>query len=71
LLISHFHADHFGGVMELEQIIPIGTILDHGAEAQKALSKPKLLKLILAYEKVREQSHFNLALPSSTTVLQK
>jgi len=58
LLVSHFHRDHFGGVMELAQLIPIGTILDHGAEAEKAHSKAKALDLILAYEKVREQSHY-------------
>jgi len=58
LLISHFHTDHFGGAMELAQLIPIGTILDHGAEVQKSRSKPKQLELILAYEEVREQSQY-------------
>src|SRR5262252_2363182 len=27
LLVTHFHADHFGGVMELAQRIPIGTFV--------------------------------------------
>lgn len=58
LLISHFHADHFGGVMELAQLIPIHTILDHGTESQKARSKPKSLNLILAYEQVRKQKNY-------------
>lgn len=38
LLITHFHADHFGGVMELAQRLPIGTFIDHGdvpAEAER------------------------------------
>ncbi len=30
LLITHFHADHDGGVTELAQLLPIGTFIDHG-----------------------------------------
>jgi competence protein ComEC len=30
LLITHFHADHDGGVVELSQLMPIGTFIDHG-----------------------------------------
>lgn len=30
LLITHFHADHDGGVVELAQQIPIRTFVDHG-----------------------------------------
>lgn len=30
LVISHFHADHAGGVPELAQLIPIDTFVDHG-----------------------------------------
>ena len=30
LLITHFHADHDGGVPELAQLLPIGTFIDHG-----------------------------------------
>jgi competence protein ComEC len=29
LLITHFHADHDGGVVELSQLLPIGTFIDH------------------------------------------
>jgi beta-lactamase superfamily II metal-dependent hydrolase len=29
LLITHFHADHDGGVIELAQLLPIGTFIDH------------------------------------------
>jgi len=29
LLITHFHADHDGGVVELAQLMPIGTFVDH------------------------------------------
>jgi beta-lactamase superfamily II metal-dependent hydrolase len=30
LLVTHFHADHDGGVPELAQLLPIGTFVDHG-----------------------------------------
>jgi len=30
LLITHFHADHDGGVVELAQLMPIGAFIDHG-----------------------------------------
>jgi beta-lactamase superfamily II metal-dependent hydrolase len=30
LLITHFHPDHDGGVVELARQIPIGTFIDHG-----------------------------------------
>jgi competence protein ComEC len=38
LLITHFHDDHDGGVVELAQLLPIRHFIDHGslpAEAQK------------------------------------
>ena len=31
LLITHFHTDHFGGVSELAQLMPIRGFVDHGA----------------------------------------
>ena len=31
LLLTHFHADHGGGVTELAQLLPIKTFIDHGA----------------------------------------
>jgi len=30
LLVTHFHADHAGGVPELSQLIPIDSFIDHG-----------------------------------------
>jgi competence protein ComEC len=41
LLITHFHPDHDGGVVELAQQIPIRTFVDHGGfapEAEKAVN---------------------------------
>lgn len=33
MLVTHFHADHAGGVVELSQLLPIRTYIDHGAPA--------------------------------------
>jgi competence protein ComEC len=35
LLISHFHADHVGGLAELSKMIPIGRFFDHGDAIEK------------------------------------
>jgi competence protein ComEC len=36
LLVSHYHADHFGAVMELAQLIPINEFIDHSAPSAAA-----------------------------------
>ena len=36
LLLTHFHADHDGGVTELSQLLPIKTFIDHGDPAGAA-----------------------------------
>jgi competence protein ComEC len=35
LVISHFHADHVGGLAALTKMIPIGRFFDHGDEIEK------------------------------------
>ena len=35
LVISHFHADHVGGLAEFSKIIPIGRFFDHGDTIEK------------------------------------
>src|ERR1700674_342360 len=35
LVISHFHADHVGGLAELSKAIPIGKFYDHGDAIEK------------------------------------
>jgi competence protein ComEC len=34
LIITHYHMDHVGGVFDLAKRIPIGTFIDHGANAE-------------------------------------
>jgi competence protein ComEC len=34
LIVTHYHADHVGGVAELLREIPVGTIVDHGANME-------------------------------------
>jgi competence protein ComEC len=36
LLVTHFHTDHFGGVSELAQLLPIRGFVDHGAPHPRA-----------------------------------
>ena len=54
LLVTHFHADHDGGIPELVQLIPIRTFIDHGEvnpEAEKNV--PGTLEAFHAYKAVR------------------
>jgi competence protein ComEC len=54
LLVTHFHADHDGGVVELAQLMPIGTFIDHdtvGADAEPGV--PGTLDAFNAYAAVR------------------
>jgi competence protein ComEC len=36
LMLSHYHADHAGGVAELAQLLPIRTFIDHGQPGPNA-----------------------------------
>jgi len=33
LVITHYHADHFGGLAELSALMPIGTLYEHGIDS--------------------------------------
>ncbi len=35
VMLTHFHADHDGGVVELSQLLPIRAFIDHGAPAPR------------------------------------
>ena len=49
VLITHFHADHVGGVPQLAAMIPIGTFVDHGPNRELT---PEVTALDAAYRKV-------------------
>ena len=54
LLITHFHVDHDGAVMELSQLIPIRTFVDHSAPSAEAdRVSPGTLQAYEAYLTVR------------------
>jgi competence protein ComEC len=53
LLITHFHADHDGGVVELAQLLPIRTFVDHGGVRPEAERVAGTLKAFERYAAVR------------------
>ena len=53
LLVTHFHADHVGGVVELAQLIPIRTFIDHGGALPAAESVAGTLAAVERYAAVR------------------
>ena len=58
LMITHFHGDHVGGVVELSQLLPIVTFVDHSApppDAEKGV--PGTQALFDAYVRLREHSN--------------
>lgn len=62
LYISHYHADHFGGVMELAQLMPIIEFVDHAPpSAETELRVPGTLALFQAYAALRERGQHVLA----------
>jgi competence protein ComEC len=56
LLITHFHADHDGGVPELAGLLPIGTFVDHGTVSPEAEQTVRgTLAMFEAYAAVRSK----------------
>jgi beta-lactamase superfamily II metal-dependent hydrolase len=54
LLVTHFHADHDGGVAELAQLIPIRTFIDHGDVPDAAeRTSPGTLEVFATYAAAR------------------
>lgn len=54
VLITHYHADHVGGVPELVKAIPVGTFIDHGPNFEADQDK---FGLFNAYQKVLTEGH--------------
>jgi beta-lactamase superfamily II metal-dependent hydrolase len=55
LLVTHFHADHAGGVPELAQLLPIGTFIDHGGVSDEAERVNGTHAIQQAYAAVRDR----------------
>jgi beta-lactamase superfamily II metal-dependent hydrolase len=54
LLITHFHPDHDGGVLELSKLMPIRAFIDHGSPSSSADSTvPETTAAFTVYSEVR------------------
>jgi competence protein ComEC len=56
VLITHFHGDHDGGVVELSQLLPIRHFIDHGAFASGAQIDGEMQAQYAAYRSVRDKA---------------
>ncbi|HEX5413519.1 MAG TPA: MBL fold metallo-hydrolase [Terriglobia bacterium] len=66
LLITHYHADHVGGVPQLAARIPIDNFLDHGPDVEKS---PDGRKLYAAYLKATKKGKHRVVKPGDTIPL--
>ncbi len=60
LLLTHYHGDHAGGVVDLAGMIPVGTFIDHGPIGEQTLGVPQTYA---AYLKVRGEGKHIVAKP--------
>jgi competence protein ComEC len=64
LVTTHFHADHAGGVVELSQLLPIASFVDHGAVNPEAETGVKgTLDVFSRYAAVRAMGRHTVAKP--------
>jgi competence protein ComEC len=66
LLVTHFHADHVGGVPQLAERIPIDNFLDHGPDVQNDAADRELYS---AYMKAGEKGKHVVVRPGDTIPL--
>jgi competence protein ComEC len=67
LVLTHYHGDHAGGVVELAGLIPIRHFVDHGPSAEETRNVPQNYA---AYLTVRGKSQHILAKPGDTLPIQ-
>jgi beta-lactamase superfamily II metal-dependent hydrolase len=60
LVLTHYHADHAGGVVDLAGLLPIKNFVDHGPSAEETRNVPQNYA---AYLKVRAEGQHILAKP--------
>ena len=60
LVLTHYHADHAGGVVDLAGLIPIKNFVDHGTTQEEVRNVPQNYA---AYLKVRAEGNHILAKP--------
>ena len=60
LVVTHFHADHMGGVAQLAERLPIRHFIDHGADAQSGERAAAAFK---PYADIRGKGHHVEAKP--------
>jgi len=64
LVTTHFHADHAGGIVELSQLLPIASFVDHGAVNPEAEANVKgTLDVFARYAAVRAKGRHTTARP--------
>jgi competence protein ComEC len=70
LLVTHFHADHAGGVPELAQLLPIRTFVDHGTvNAETERNVPGTLAMFDRYAAARAEGQHLEPKPGDTLPL--
>jgi len=63
MMLTHFHADHDGGVSELAQLIPIRTFVDHDRPLPAVESVKGSLAAFGWYESVRAKARHTAVMP--------
>jgi len=69
LLITHFHADHDGGVAELSRLLPIRTFVDHDRPLPAVESVKGSLAAFARYEAVRAHGRHIVVSPGDRLAL--
>jgi competence protein ComEC len=67
VLLTHYHADHAGGLTQLVERIPVGTVLDHGENRET--SDPAAVQNWQAYQKLVAAGKFKRILPKPGDLL--